>query len=97
MGSIHYTEKRCYPSGGENKDKKKTHKYGVEIPTSQAHDYAIYTMNKNAFWRYYINKEMLNVSIDAEVFPTGERAPPGWKKITRHIFFDAKMYFKRKA
>ena len=62
--------------------RKTTHKYGVEVPTSQTHAYKIDTTNKNTFWRDAINKEMLNVGIAFEVLPTGEKAPPGWSKVT---------------
>ena len=56
---------------------KTTHKYGIELPTRQAHAYAIETMNNNTFGINAINKEMLNVGIDFEVLPTGESYPPG--------------------
>ena len=57
--------------------RKTTHKYGIELPTRQAHAYAIDTMNKNTFGRDAINKEMLNVGINFEVLSTGESYPPG--------------------
>ena len=44
-----------------------------------------------------INKEMLNVGIAFEVLPTGEKASPGWIKVTGHLVFDVKMDFTRKA
>ena len=72
-------------------------KYGIELPTSQTHAYKIYRKNKNIFWRDAINKEMLNIGIAFEVLPTDEKAPPGWSKVTRHLVFDVKMGFTRKA
>ena len=35
---------------------KTMHKYGIELPKSQAHAYAIYTTNNNTFWRDSIKK-----------------------------------------
>ena len=75
----------------KSRTRKTTHKYGIELPTSQAHAYEINTINKNNFWRYDINKEMMNVSINFEVIPTDERAPPGWNKVTGNLVFDVKM------
>ena len=77
--------------------RKTTHKYGIELPTSQTHAYKIDRKNKNTFWRDAINKEMLNVGIAFEVLPTGEKAPPGWSKVTGNLVFDVKMDFTRKA
>ena len=37
---------------------------------------------------------MLNVGIDFELLPTGERSPPGWNKVTGHLVFDVKIDFK---
>ena len=76
---------------------KTTHKYGIELPKIQAHDYEIDTMNKNTFCRYAINKDMPNTGINFEVQPTGERDPPGRNKVTGHLVFDVKMDFTRKA
>ena len=39
---------------------------------------------------------MLNVGIAFEVLPTGEKAPPEWRKVTGHLVFDVKMDFTRK-
>ena len=77
--------------------RKTTHKYGIELPTSQTHAYKIDRKNKNTFWRDAINKEMLNVGIVFEVLPTGDKAPPGWNKVNGHLVFDVKMDFTRKA
>eukprot|EP00957_Ditylum_brightwellii_P059420 4511244-Ditylum_brightwellii.AAC.1 len=40
---------------------------------------------------------MLNVSIAFEVYEEGKSAPTGWKKVTGHLVWDAKMDFTRKA
>ena len=77
--------------------RKTTHKYGIEIPTSQEHAYAIDDKNGNTMWRDAIKLEMHNNSIAFEVLPEGNRAPPGWNKVTGHLVFDVKMDFTRKA
>ena len=77
--------------------RKTTHKYGIELPTSQTHAYKIDRKNRNIFWIDAINKEMLNFGIAFEVLPTGEKAPPGWSKVNGHLVFDVKMDFTRKA
>ena len=40
---------------------------------------------------------MLNVCIVFEVLTTGEKAPPGWIKVTGHLVFDVKMDFTRNS
>ena len=40
---------------------------------------------------------MYNVGIAFEVLREGEKAPPGWSKVTGHLVFDVKMDFTRKA
>eukprot|EP00957_Ditylum_brightwellii_P001458 113775-Ditylum_brightwellii.AAC.1 len=40
---------------------------------------------------------MLNVGIAFEVYEEERSAPPGWKKVTEHLVWDAKMDFTRKA
>ena len=40
---------------------------------------------------------MHNVGVAFEVLREGEKAPPGWSKVTGHLVFDVKMDFTRKA
>eukprot|EP00957_Ditylum_brightwellii_P158405 12056483-Ditylum_brightwellii.AAC.1 len=40
---------------------------------------------------------MLNVGIAFEVYEEGKLAPPGWKKVTRHLVWDVKIDFTTKA
>ena len=40
---------------------------------------------------------MTNVGIEFQLLEQGEQAPPGWTKASRHIIFDIKMDFTRKA
>ena len=54
-------------------------------------------MNGNDFWRKAIKKEMMNVGIAFQVLEHSENVPVGWHVVTRHIIFDVKMDFTRKA
>ena len=77
--------------------KKKTHKYGIEIPTSVEHAKEIDRANGNTLWMDALNKEMYNVGVAFEVLEDGVPAPKGWHKVTGHLIWDVKMDFTRKA
>ena len=77
--------------------RKKTHKYGIEIPTSVAHAYAIDQKNGNTFWRDAISKEMTDAGIAFKILEESQATPVGWSKATGHLVFDVKMDFTRKA
>ena len=77
--------------------KRKSHKYGIEVPTSINDALRIDKENGNMFWTNAVNLEMSNVGISFEVLKKGQQAPPGWRKSSGHIIFDAKMDFTRKA
>ena len=40
---------------------------------------------------------MYNVGVEFEILGHGQRAPPGWKRVSGHLIFDVKMDFTRKA
>ena len=77
--------------------KKKTHKYGIELPTSIEHAKQLDRMNGNTLWMDALKKEMHNVGIAFEVLEEGQRAPKGWKHASGHLVWDVKMDFTRKA
>jgi hypothetical protein len=77
--------------------RKATHKYGIEIPTSLNHAYAVDEKHGNSFWKDAIAKEMHNVGVAFEVLLEKQQAPVGWKKVTGHFVWDVKMDFSRKA
>ena len=77
--------------------KKTSHKYGVQIPKSVKDAYALDTKNGNNLWRDAITKEMMNVSIAFDMLDEKENLPPGYTKATCHLIFDVKMDFTRKA
>ena len=76
---------------------KKTHKYGIEIPTSIEHAKRLDEANGNTLWMDALRKEMPNVGVAFEILEDGARAPHGWKPVTGHLVWDLKMDFTRKA
>ena len=77
--------------------KKKTHKYGIEIPDSVQRAKELDIMNGNRLWQEALAKEMHNVGIAFEILEADQSAPPGWKRVTGHLVWDLKMDFTRKA
>lgn len=77
--------------------RKTTHKYGIEVPTSQAEAYRIDRENGNTFWTDAIRKEMANVAVAFEILDPNKPIPIGWEKSSGHLVFDLKMDFTRKA
>ena len=77
--------------------RKSLHKYGIETHNSVDNVKIIDIENNNMFWKNALNKEMSNVGIDFIIIEDDEPPPTGYKKSTRHIIFDVKMDFTRKA
>ena len=77
--------------------RRTTHKYGIEIPKDVEHAHEIDARNGNTLWRDALNKEMYNVGVAFEILDEGAHAPHGWKQVTRHLVWDVKMDFTRKA
>ena len=77
--------------------RKRSHKYGLEVPTSYEDAMRIDKENGDDFWAKALAKEMGNVGVAFEVLPKGHKAPPGYKKSSGHLIFDIKMDFTRKA
>ena len=84
-------------SAVKSRMRKKTHKYGLEIPTSIEHAKAIDKANGNTLWMDALKKEMYNVGVAFEILEDGAPAPKGWNKASGHIVWDVKMDFTRKA
>ena len=53
--------------------------------------------NGDTLWQDVIAKEMYQVSSAFKILEDGESLPPGQTKSTRHLIFDVKMDFIRKA
>jgi hypothetical protein len=79
------------------KQKKVSHKYGIEVPISIEHAIQLDERNGDNYWRDALSKEMKNVGIAFQVLDEGQHQPVGWSKVTGHIIFDVKMDFTRKA
>ena len=77
--------------------KKKTHKYGVEVPTSLKDAHRLDAIAKDTKWSLAHIMEMKNVGVAFEILPNGQKAPVGWSKASGHLIFDVKMDFTRKA
>ena len=77
--------------------RKTTHKYGIEIPTSVDHAMEIDRKNGNTMWKDALVLEMFNVGVAFEILEEGQTTPPGWNKAFRHLIWDVKMDFARKA
>ena len=80
-----------------NQIRKTTHKYGIEIPRDVEHVHEIDSRNGNTMWRDALKKEMYKVGVAFEILDKGAHAPHGWKQVTRHLVWDVKMDFTRKA
>ena len=77
--------------------RKKTHKYGIEMPTSVEHAYRLDERNDNTFWRDAIKKEMCNVLVAFDILERDEKLPVHLKELGVHLVFDVKMDMTRKA
>ena len=77
--------------------RRMTHKYGVKIPRDVEHAHKIDARNGNTLWRDALKKEMYNVRVAFEILDEGLHVPHGWKQVTRHLVWDVKMNFTRKA
>ena len=73
--------------------RKKTHKYGIEIPIGVDHARELDMINGNTLWIDALKLEMHNVEAVFEVLEDGESAPQGWTKASDHIIWDLKMDF----
>ena len=77
--------------------KKKTHKFGVQIPTSVEEAKELDRQNGNNLWMEALSKEMYNVGVAFKILQEHESIPVGYSKSSGHIIFDVKMNFTRKA
>ena len=76
---------------------KKTHKYGVELPSDVGEAYKLDEINKNTLWRDAIRKEMTNVMVAFDILGEDETLPNGLSSLKVHLIFDVKMDMTRKA
>ena len=77
--------------------KRKTHKYGIEIPQSVEDAFRIDKENGNTLWQDALVLEVNELWVALDVLGDDAPLPPGYTKATGHIIFDVKMDFRRKA
>jgi hypothetical protein len=75
---------------------KKTHKFGIELPTSINHVRELDRVNENNLWMEALQKEMFNMGIAFEVLEDRASAPKGWNKATGHINETLRWIFQEK-
>eukprot|EP00985_Skeletonema_marinoi_P022630 scaffold14553_cov92-Skeletonema_marinoi.AAC.2 len=79
--------------------KRKTHKYGIEIPQSVEDAFRIDRENGNNMWQQALALEMNSIGVAISFIRDGTATPPGLTKTSGHVhvIFDVKMDFRRKA
>ena len=77
---------------------KRSHKFGIQIPTSVMNAIALDRANGNTLWQESIKKEMDAVKIAFKILGMDEDIPPGYQFIRCHMIFTVKMEdFRRKC
>ena len=79
------------------RSKRKTHKYGIEVPDSVEHALRLDRENGNTYWQSALQDEMGQIGVAIQILDDAETLPPGYARSTGHIIFDVKMDFRRKA
>jgi hypothetical protein len=69
--------------------RKRTHKFGIEVPSSVEAALALDQKTGTDMWRRAIEKEMRNVATAFDVREDG-KVPIGYKEISCHMIFDVK-------
>lgn len=77
--------------------KRKTHKYGVQVPTSVEEAFELDAANGNTLWQDALALEMSSIGAAIRILPFGQKPPPGYIKASGHIIWDVKMDLRRKA
>jgi hypothetical protein len=62
----------------KSRSRRKTHKYGIEIPRDIKHAYKLDRQNGNTFWSDAIAKEMHNAGIAFEIMEDDQPLPVGF-------------------
>lgn len=78
--------------------RKRTHKFGVEVPNNVAEALALDAKNGNDYWQAAIDKEMKAVRIAFKVLEQDDKIPVGYSAMSGHLIYDVKMEnFRRKV
>ena len=70
---------------------KKTHKFGIEVPSTVAEALELDKKNGDTHWTDVISSELNNVEVAFDVFPDVQNAPIGHQFVKCHMIFDSKM------
>ena len=90
-------KKETIISAIQQRTTRKTHKFGIEVPSSVEHSIQLDKRNNNNCWRDAIRKEMGNVRVAFQILEEEEEIPVGYKELSVHLIFDVKMDLTRKA
>ena len=80
-----------------SRSKKKTHKYGIEVPRDMRHAMELDKQNGNTLWAEAIRKEMSEARVAFDVKEKNTRVEPAREYLECYTIFDVKMDFTRKA
>jgi Reverse transcriptase (RNA-dependent DNA polymerase) len=81
-----------------NRFRKRTHKFGIEVPKTWDDCVRIDAENGNTLWQDAVRKEMSKVRVAFQVMGDDDSPPPTYQEIRCHLVFDVKMEnFQRKA
>ena len=81
----------------KSRSKKKTHKYGIQIPRNVREAYELDTANKNTYWADAISAEMTENRVAFDILEQDQKVEPGRKYLECYMIFEVKMDFRRKA
>ena len=84
-------------SAVKNRMKRKTHKFGIEVPNTVFEALELDQQNGNNLWRDAIDKEMKNVRVAFQILDDDDVVPNSYEKLSVHLIFDVKMDTTRKA
>jgi hypothetical protein len=90
-------KRNAFLSAVKARVRKKTHKYGTEVPTSLVRAKELDRINGNTLWIDALKWEIHNVGVAFKVLEDGKSVPQGWMKASGHIFWELKTDFTRKA
>ena len=80
-----------------SRTKKKSHKYGIEVPKDVRHALELDRINGNTLWADAIKLEMTEVRVAFDIKDKDTRVEPGREYLECYMIFDVKMDFTRKA
>ena len=77
--------------------RRRSHKFGIELPTSIEHAKQLDKANGNTLWMDALSKEMFEVGVAFKILDDHEEVPVGYTPSSGHLIWDVKMDFTRKA